>query len=332
MALTNLKRYLYDQDPEVARIVSLVFTGVAASAVRSDDEEYAELRRDLAGIEVDLSEDFTVEHTAAAMAAAMRTLERYNQRTTRFIRQRAIEFQNMIKMLAQAVVRIGGPSELSSQVLAEIQRNLQQVSGLDDLQNIRANLGVCLEQVCQESLRQKEEARSAIAELQGHLAGAGTGPEVQRVIDPVTKLPAREAAQVALREACEGPGRKYVGVLVLDRLKSINSRFGTAVGDQVLGELTRHIELHLSTTDSLFRWSGPTLLTILRRQSSIDRIRAEVKPVFSKGIEKEFNVGGRDVFIPISPAWEVFPMTPPLSSVLKLVDAFVAGQNSKEYV
>lgn len=332
MSLTTLKRYLYERDPEFGRLMSMIFSGVAASAVRRDGEEHAGLRAELTAIELELGDDFTVQHSLAAVESAMRSLEQYNHRTAKFIRQQEVELQKMIKMLAQAVLSISGSSEVSSRMLGEIQDSLLQATGLDDLHNVKAQLQVCLEQVCRESARQKEEAQASIVELQGHLAHPDTAVQAPQEIDPVTKLPSRSAAEAALREACQAPGRKYLGVLVLDRLKSINSRFGNAVGDQVLEELTRHIELHLSPTDSLFRWSGPTLLAVLRRQCSIDRIRAEVKPFFNKCIEKEFNVGGRNVFIPISPAWAVFAMVPPLSMVVQHVDAFVSSQSPKDYV
>jgi GGDEF domain-containing protein len=330
--MVTLKKYLYDWQPELRRVMSIIFDGLVNSAVRSDESEYADLRAELKQIESTIDEDFTTERLLAAAGDAIHSLEEYNQRTTRFIRQQGAELRKMIGMLSESILRIGDSSERSQQALEGIQSNLKQARGLEDLQKLKARLGTCLEQLCVEALRQKEDSKTAIAELRQHIDHTEVPVPYLAEVDPVTGLPGRGAAEAALREAASQPGRKYIGILALDRLQSINARFGAGIGDQVLAELARHTQRSLTPGDGIYRWTGPALLTIMPRQCTIDRMRLDVKPVFSKCLDKEFDVGGRNVLIPVSPAWAVFGLAPPVATILKHIDTFVASQTPRDYV
>ena len=332
LPLVTLKKYLFDGEIDLRRVMSFIFKGISANAVRADEEEYGRLSAELERVDASIGEEFTTEKLLAAAGAAIRAIENYNQRTTRLIGRQSLELQKIITMLAESVISIGGSSERSTNALGAIRANLEHARGLEDLQNVKASLGVCLEQVCAESANRREEAKRAIAELQEHIRRAEGHLMCDANIDPVTGLGGRAAAEAALREAVSTPGRKYIGVLVLDRLQSINSRFGSSVGDRVFAELARHLERELTQGDVLFRLSGPTLLALMHRQCSIDRMRIDLKPLFSKPLEKEFDVGGRTVLIPVSPAWTVVGLVPPLTTILKHIDTFVASQIPKDFI
>ena len=330
--MVTLKKYLYEWQPELRKAVAIVFDGMVNSAVRSDDAEYANLKGNLKRIEGTIDEEFTTERLLTAAGDAIHELDDYNQRTTRFIRQQGSELRKMIAMLSESILRIGDSSQRSQQVLEGIQANLKQAHGLEDLQKLKTRLGTCLEQLCEESLRQKEDSKTAITELRQHIEHAEVQVAFADEIDPVTGFRGRAAAEAALREGVTLPGRRYIGILVLDRLQSINARFGSSIGDKVLAEMARHIERNIGAGDTVFRWSGPTLLVLMPRQCSIDRMRMDAKPMFSKCLDKEFDVGGRNVLIPVSPAWAVFGLLPPVATILKHIDTFVASQAPRDYV
>lgn len=330
--MVTLKKYLYEWEPELRRVISTLLDGMVNSAVRSDQDEHSALVQSLKDIESGIDEEFSTDRLLAVAADAIRALEEYNQRTTRFIRQQGAELRKMIGMLSESILRIGDSSQRSQQALDSIQTHLRLAHGLEDLQQVKQRLAGCLEELCQESQRQKEESKAAICELRQRVDHVEVSIPVSVDIDPVTGLRGRNAAEAALREMSSQPGRKYIGVLVLDRLQSINARFGAAIGDQVLAEMARHIQRNLPSSDFLFRWSGPTLLVVMPRQCSIDRMRMDIKPVFGKCLDKEFDVGGRNVLIPVSPAWAVFGLIAPVATILKQIDTFVANQAPRDYV
>ena len=61
-------------------------------------------------------------------------------------------------------------------------------------------------------------------------------------------------------------------------------------------------------------------------------MRIDLRPVFSNLDAQSIDIGGRDVLIPLAPAWAVFGLLRPLATILKHVDTFVAGQAPKEYL
>ena len=328
----TLKKYLYDWEPELRRVISTLLDGMVNSAVRSDEKEHTALGERLKQIEAGIDEEFSTDRLLGVAGEAIRELDEYNQRTTRFIRQQGAELRKMIGMLSESILRIGDSSQRSQRALDGIQTNLRLAHGLEDLRQVKVSLASCLEDLCQESLRQKEESKAAISELRQRIDHVEVIVPDAGDIDPVTGLRGRSTAEAALREMSGQPGRKYIGILVLDRLQSINARFGGAIGDQVLAELARHIQRNLPPGDILFRWSGPSILVVMARQCSIDRMRLDIKPVFSKCLDREFDVGGRNVLIPVSPAWAVYGLVAPVATIVKQIDTFVANQVPRDYV
>jgi diguanylate cyclase (GGDEF)-like protein len=146
----------------------------------------------------------------------------------------------------------------------------------------------------------------------------------------VTGLPKREAAESAFAELARTGGRKYLVTVVIDRLQSINNRFGNAVGDQVLKIMAEYVAQHLGA-DGLFRWSGPALVAILRRQESIDRVRTEMKRIIDVRLDKLFDLGGRSALVPITVSWSVIGLVPPATIASKHIDGFVASQMPRDY-
>ena len=332
MATETLKKYLTDGNVDARHVMTALLNGIAATAIRDDSGEYEKFVAALDGIAEAASNTFEIEALVAAAGSGIEALDAYNRRIKTLLQRQAAELQKVIGMLADTVIAIGGSDERSAHALEEIQGNLAHANGLQDLASIKERLGACLEQVCRESARRKEETRRTIAALENQIREAEAHLKLREDRDPVTELKGRATAERTLREACSQPGRKYVAVVVLDSLRTVNARFGPAVGDRVLAELARHVESRLQPGDALFRWSGPSLLALLPRQCTIDRMRDELRPILGKPIQKDFDIGGRDVLIPISPAWAVFGLVPPPATILKHIDTFMASQAPKDYV
>jgi diguanylate cyclase (GGDEF)-like protein len=118
---------------------------------------------------------------------------------------------------------------------------------------------------------------------------------------------------------------------VLDRLQSLNARFGQELGDRVLKALAEHMKDGLEDSDVLFRWSGPTIVALIWREDSIEQVRKSVRHLFETPFEKEFDLSGRSVMIPIGAAWSVIGLIPPAVNSFNYIDRFVAGQTPKDY-
>jgi two-component system cell cycle response regulator len=84
-------------------------------------------------------------------------------------------------------------------------------------------------------------------------------------IDPLTKLFNRRYLMNVLERLCADPNQPRFAILMIDadHFKSINDRFGHAVGDQVLTKMADIIRASLRQSDVIARYGGEEFVVIL---------------------------------------------------------------------
>ena len=330
MSLVTLRKYFKDDIEEDAqrRLIAILLEGIVNHAVRLDDDDYKLFRREIEGIEQRALQEATSEGRVGAAGSAVSALEAYS--TTRVARRNAAELQNMIAMLAQAVITISSGNERSANTLYGIKRTLEHAAELEDVKKVRERLGSCLQGICEETARQKQEAEAAISEMRQQIQRAQANACMAADMDLVTGLRTRGAAEAAMRDALSAPGKTYIAVMVMERLQSINARFGNAIGDQLFRILAGRLQDGLKPGDRLFRWSGPTLLMMLTRTYGIDQARSEVRGLLDVS-PAEFDLGRPSISIGLSTAWTVVGLIPPLGTILKHLETFIASQTPRDY-
>src|SRR5579863_2547711 len=107
MSLTTLRRYLNQSEEEAGcrRVISLLLDGIADHAVCANSAEIKAFREALKAIRLTADAEAASERLLAAAEATIQTLDSYNARTTHLLKRQADELQNMITMLAQAVIK-----------------------------------------------------------------------------------------------------------------------------------------------------------------------------------------------------------------------------------
>lgn len=122
-----------------------------------------------------------------------------------------------------------------------------------------------------------------------HLAQARQKEMLERhaLSDSLTGLLNRRAAEARLEQELARARRHNEGyalaLLDLDRFKSVNDRYGHAVGDEVLKAVARRIEAGLREDDWVARWGGEEFLVFLRNADVreavfvLERLTAQVK-------------------------------------------------------
>ncbi|QOY90938.1 diguanylate cyclase domain-containing protein [Paludibaculum fermentans] len=336
MPLITLKRYLSNSDDEIGlhKIVSMLLHGMADHAVCADPQEHDSFRQDMQSIEEAANQDCSHDQLLVIAGAAIHALDCYAVRTTRAIRRQDSELQNMIDMLAQTVIAISGGNERAAPALNEIRTDLEQAASFETVQSLKSRLGACLVKVRDEATRQKQENDAAINELRGHLlrAQAPVAQLKSSSLDPVTNLPDQAAAMTAFQEGLKTAGRKYVLTLVVGRMQPINARFGQAVGDEMLRLLKKHVQAQvMQEGEQIFRWTGPTLVALLPRQETIDQIRSKLKRALDVPLQNEVDIGGRSVLLPLSIAWSVIALIPPITNTSMFISKFIASQTPLDY-
>jgi GGDEF domain-containing protein len=111
----------------------------------------------------------------------------------------------------------------------------------------------------------------------------------------------------------------------VNRIQSVNRRFGYAVGDRLLKTVSDHFGGTLVKTDRLFRWRGPALVALLEREEPIDVVQTEIRRISAKRIEGALEVG-EGVLLPVSACWLVLPLNTSAGDMAKSIENFIASQ------
>jgi GGDEF domain-containing protein len=146
------------------------------------------------------------------------------------------------------------------------------------------------------------------------------------ILDPVTGLPDRAAAEEAIVRAYDAEANACVGVLAIDRLATLNLKFGNQVGDEILRHYGDLLRQQLPADYQIFRWSGPALVVLLLRPTRIEQVRREFGRLVDNRYEHVVDTPSRMVNLPILPRWTVWPImtSPPL--LFHKIDSFASMQ------
>jgi PleD family two-component response regulator len=109
---------------------------------------------------------------------------------------------------------------------------------------------------------------------------------------------------------------------MIHRLKHYKTRYGRAVGDEIMRKFDDYVRRTLPARDTLFRWTGPTLVAILERSCQIEGARLELKRILDKIPETDIQTATRSALLSISSRWGVFPTTPGFQLLIKKIDLF----------
>jgi GGDEF domain-containing protein len=120
------------------------------------------------------------------------------------------------------------------------------------------------------------------------------------VVDPATGLQLRtDAEQLIASRIVEGKDA-LVALFLVDRLSSLNSRFGRKVGDEVLLMVAQHLGQQLPEKSPPFRWSGPAFLAVLGLSGGSQSTERLVRQIAAARLEKNTEALGRSVLLPVS--------------------------------
>jgi GGDEF domain-containing protein len=333
--MISLKRYLDSSAGETyQRMLQLLADTAAQHPVDIDHRQCEGFKSEITRIQERFSAEANSEQLLVAAGTITQALATYNQAVSNFVRHQGAELQNMISMLTATIMSLGSASERSAKSLGAIEVQLKRASAVDDIRALRLRLEECLNQVRDEAARQRTETQVSIDSLKHELASSQHRLEhhgISSTTDPVTGLASRSAAEVAIHDAANAADTRYVMVAVLGKMQAINSRFGYAVGDELLCEFAARVVGRLCNHSHFYRWSGPSIIGVLQRTEPLHVIRTEISRVTEVPVCKSLASGLQNAFITTSAAWLVLEAAPPATDLIRKIDQFVTEQVPKEH-
>jgi GGDEF domain-containing protein len=331
--MISIKRFMNRSEEEAViwQALYLLLEKIGSEAVLGDPTESGDFIKNLERARESVVDAATPETLMVCIGSAVQSMAAHKQRVSRFIERQRREIQTMVSMLTKTVAKLSGDNTRSAQSLREIGEKLESTVGLEDLQELKARLSDCLRDFHDETRKQKAETEEMITALQQAVDRSREGNERCLDADPATGLLRQDAAEASMLKNLKAGTRSYIVTVVVNRMQSINARFGYQVGDQVLRTCSDSIEKQLVPGDQMFRWSGPAVVLVLQRTESLEMVRGHLKRILDARIEETFSLGTRAVLIPISTSWSAIKLVPPVGLVIKQIQAFIASQSPRDF-
>ncbi len=332
--MVSIKEYLNrnDSQPTLRDAISSLIEKLGVSAVTVDQLEYAAFVADIERLRESLTASMAPESVMVVAGSATQALERYNGGVTRQVHKQGREMQSIIKMMAETVVHVGGENTRSVQRLQEIGDEFERAGAINDLQALRGHLSECLRGFREEARRQKEQADSLIAGLRKQIENSPVvAAETQDALDPATGMQGKGACLRAMQDPVAVGKRRYVVTMSVNRIQSINARFGHGAGDRILRVFGHFVTHQLNPADRVFRWTGPAMVALIERSETLDRVRDQIRRIMEMRLDENLELGERAVLIPVSAAWSVFQLVS-MTTAERQIQAFIASQGNREFV
>jgi diguanylate cyclase (GGDEF)-like protein len=326
------KKFLTGNEAEAAlmRTSKLLLQGIALHSIEGDPNEYSRFRYRLEDVERGLEQAASVSELVAGAGAALDALADHNRCTTQFLRQQAMEFQAMVKMLTATISAISAAGDSNALQLCAIEKEVEAATRIEGVREIKARLGGCLEGIRKETERQRQEAARTAEDLMKSMEEARSILDLSEGPDPVTGLPPRHIAEKVFAQACREDKRAFALVVLVDRIQVLNNRFGHDVGDEIMRHFTDFLQTQLSSPDRLFRWTGPALAGLLYRSSRIERVRDEVRRILETRCEYTVRTSSRTILLPISLRWALFPLVSSPRLLTQNLENFISSKNPND--
>ena len=148
--------------------------------------------------------------------------------------------------------------------------------------------------------------------LEGYLgknSAQPEGAEMGQSVDPITGLPDKAQATAAIRLALQSKEPHFAVCLHLNYMKFINERLSEVVGDRVLLLCGQYIATQLATqTVTLFRWSGPAFIAVIKKGGSPQEIALEIERLVAKPLHKYLQLPDWMAFLHVHLAAQTIPL------------------------
>jgi GGDEF domain-containing protein len=291
------------------QVPDLLLDALSLHAAKLDPSDHESHQAALAKLQSNLRDSGPDSRVLKTTDEIIQTIASYNRSIERHVLLQNKEFQAIASVLIRNFLEFCGGSQAFADELRALEGRLEQARHVKDIRSLRIEL----------------------EELLQHSGATKRGPETPAapsVEDPVTGLPGRHLAELAFQRAIETGARVHAVAFCINRMATINERYGFQHGDQILMFYSQHLAQHLSTGDQLFRWRGPCLVCLINRREDAAS-NAAIRRLSTTRFEHSIESNSRAVLVPVSASWIAIRLWEQESaaSVREALDTFLSSHS-----
>lgn len=303
--------------------------GIALHSIETRPEEFATLQRQMSDIAAQIHTDSSPEDMLAAIGTTLRTLEVYNQMAAGVFKAQVEELRAMVAAMTETLQFVLSSSDASVKQLSFVESNLKRADGLDDLRQLKTYTAACLNLVRRESSRLQAETNEKLKALKADVERLSLRLKtaaVEESEDPVTGLPGRAAAEQAMEDRISTGKPCVAALFLMERLATINSRFGHDVGNDIVMGCAQMLakKLHSAT---LYRWSGPGFVAMFDPLVPCAEAENRARQAAAQKLEKNIEADGRMLMVVVGVSCQVQQLSKQTApgELFQRLDSFMAA-------
>jgi GGDEF domain-containing protein len=208
----------------------------------------------------------------------------------------AIEMQQVVGVLGQALAALGEGTERSVSRLQRIQETLHRTTAIQDVSRLRASLAEAVDFIRHESVREfqaaaqeRESFETEAVRIRERLSG-----------NPNRQLPGRSEGIRAIHDFVSGPSASvaqgqatFIIVIVFDQLKAIVQRYGPEAVDDLFLLLIRERLQPVAPASSAYRWTTAAMVAVFQREPDLFSLNSAMGAVNREPLVYQIALGSR---------------------------------------
>ncbi len=264
------------------RVASILLQGVARHAFQYSKPGFARFESAIKTIRAEFDGNLDEDEPLQLAASAVRVMEEHSDATARHMRARQNETEAFVATLTETLFDIAkAPPQLMMR-FKEVERDFALASSAEEIAAVKGRLSKHLAELC--NLAPANQAKAQ---------------PVYGMTDLLTGLPDAGSARAAIEAVWNDREKRYLAMVVLDRLEAINVRFGYKAGDEMLVAVKQHLTRSAGSGDQWFRWRGPCLVALMQRDGSETEVGEELSALTSGRIEQRVKIKDRQLTVPV---------------------------------
>lgn len=309
--MISLKKYLDMETPEPSKPndsfdalssqTTECFQGLLSSIGKSASQVYPslgiDLEESLKGLQCRLSVSPTFESLNVTEKQVEILLAEWGGRTSEYFKGKADEVKELLIALANAAQCVGHTNQGHSKQFKELTDRLERIADLDDLTEIRSSLLDRVTELRNSVNQMARESQELVAHLKAEVSIYETrlkAAEHMAFRDELTRLANRRSVEERVQLSIENRHPFCVVMLDLNHFKHVNDKYGHVVGDKMLKQFAKELQLNTRSGDLVGRWGGDEFVVVLgcdaiSASSHIARIRDWVFGKYAIQLEEAKN-------------------------------------------